>query len=49
MSTCDCCDKDVEERSMVPIEIKKETYFVCQSCYGYYSEEELSEKIENKL
>lgn len=44
MEQCDCCGRFVDERSMVSVNI----YFVCQACNGYYTEDELLEKIEER-
>ena len=43
MVICDCCGKRVDERSLVRVK----DYYVCQTCSGYYSEEELIEKIKS--
>ena len=44
---CDCCGKRVDMRSLAEVEAPDDKfYFVCQSCRGYYDDEELIEKIE---
>jgi hypothetical protein len=47
MEACDCCGRKVDERSLVPVTVKKGTtpYFVCQACDGQYSEQELIERL----
>lgn len=40
---CDCCSAIVDERSLQLVG----KYYVCNSCFRYYSEEEIIEKIEN--
>jgi len=45
MASCDCCGKDVDERSMEMVG----HYFVCQACVGYYDEAELIEEIEGRI
>lgn len=44
MTTCDCCNKEVDERSLIQVD----KYFVCQECNSYYSEEEIVEQCEKK-
>lgn len=48
MSSCDCCGKDTDERSLISVG-DCPIYYVCPSCYGYYSETELLEKIEEQM
>lgn len=42
---CDYCGRKVDERSMVSI--KEGKFFICQSCNGNYSEEELIEMLDD--
>jgi hypothetical protein len=48
MASCDCCGRQVVERSMSlvqgVVEGVEKTYFVCLSCDGYYETEELLAK-----
>lgn len=45
MEPCDCCGAKTDERSLITVG----KHLVCPSCHGYYSEQELIEKIqENK-
>jgi methionyl-tRNA synthetase len=45
-ASCDCCGKKVDERSMETVEtLDGKAYFVCQACSGYYTEDELIEKL----
>jgi hypothetical protein len=49
MVSCDCCGKRVDERSMDSITGQNgKTYFVCQSCRGYYDDQELLDKCEEQ-
>jgi hypothetical protein len=43
MEHCDCCGMKVDERSMATVG----KHFVCQACAGYYSEQEIMEKIRS--
>jgi hypothetical protein len=49
-TTCDCCGKRVDERSLAIVEDTSQEvlnhYFVCQSCNGYYEPAELLDKIK---
>ena len=46
MTSCDCCGKQVDERSMATVEENTLWYFVCQACRGMYEDEELIEKCK---
>ncbi len=43
MDNCDCCGVQTDERAMESVG----KFSVCQSCAGYYSDDELIERIEN--
>ena len=45
MDFCDCCGIEVYERSMIVI---RDMYYVCRTCDGYYTEEEIIEKIKEQ-
>jgi len=46
MASCDICCKEVDERSLQVREIAGKTLYLCISCDGGYTDEELEEKIE---
>lgn len=42
---CDLCHESEYERNLVWTEIGNDSVFICQSCDGQYSEDEIKNKI----
>jgi len=47
MSSCDLCNKDVDERSLQVRELGSVTIFLCLSCDGSYTDEDLKDKVDS--
>jgi|TARA_R100001163_G_C4910486_1_gene95030 hypothetical protein len=44
MDKCDLCHKSVDERSTQ----EQSGFTLCLTCHGYYSDEEIKEKMETQ-
>ena len=44
MISCECCGIFVDERAVVFVQ----DWMICQSCVGYYSDEEIVERMSEK-